>query len=101
MRKTRPIDNAFKMHCINKKIFINNSSLFPDNMNKIITKLASNKLSSEKLGFTIEKFERFKSRNLNASINATIISTIFSVIIGDINVNINGITANDFSFYNL
>lgn len=70
-------------------------------MNKIITRLDFYILPPEKLGFITEKFEQLKTCILNASTDATIMSTILSIIIGNVDANINTITANNMSFYNL
>lgn len=101
MGKTRLMDNAFEVHCIDKNIFMNNYSVFPDNMEEITTRLASHRSQLEESGFTAEKFLRFKTRNLNASTNATVMSTVLPIITGDANANTYATTANDLSFHNL
>lgn len=101
MRKTRTLDDAFEVHCIDKKIFINNTSVIPDNMEEISTRLASHRSHLEESGFTMEKFLQFRTCNLNSSTDATIISTVLPIITGNADANTNVTTANDLSFHNL
>lgn len=83
MVKTRPLDDAFDVHLIDKQIFIHKSDVEPDHIDEIINKMAFHRFQLEESGFIKEKFPGVKNRNKIASTNVTIMSTDLPIVTGD------------------
>ena len=91
------LDDAFDVHLVDNRIFINNRKVKPENRDEIIGKLAAHMSKLEESDITEEKFERFQDRNEGALKDPTIMSTVLPIITGEANTT----TANGLSFNDL
>ena len=96
MAKTR-LDDAFELHLVDKRVFINNRIVKPTNRDEIIGRMAAHRSELEESGLTEEKFQRFLNRNQDALKDPTIMSTVLPIITGEADTT----TANDLSFIDL
>lgn len=100
MVKTCQFDEAFEVHLLNNRIFIQDSNVEPDNKDEITQRMAAQRPGLEESGLTMEKFQQFKSYNRTASKDDTIMSTMLLIITGNADA-IDVMTVNSLSFGDL
>ena len=96
MTKTE-LDDAFELHLVDNRIFIDNTDVEPGNKDDIIGKLAAHRSKLEESGLTKERFKRFQDLNKIAIEDATMMSTVMPLITGKPDTT----TANSLSFSEL